>query len=128
MHDRPLHLLQVTISSDDDTTYWCYGTQLPQEVRDQQRYITRVRNLLHKHLEHETLSMFLMFNTSISHSSPQGSQATVSTLCTTCLSTSVRWTQLTLELREFVLLVLSGKVLINALQVSSLLHGLWGEW
>lgn len=31
----------VVIPDDVDTTYWCYATQLPQEVRDTQRYVTR---------------------------------------------------------------------------------------
>ena len=47
MHGRVIDIisLQVAIPADD-TTYWCYATQLPQEVRDQQRYITRVRKLV----------------------------------------------------------------------------------
>ena len=41
--DHKLCFSQVTIRDSEDTTYWCYATQLPQEVRDEQRYVTRVK-------------------------------------------------------------------------------------
>ena len=67
---------QVTIP-DEDTTYWCAATQLPPEVREQERYITRVRKLaLGKGLEFYEDSLVGQYILSFSHPLCQALQKT----------------------------------------------------
>ena len=45
--------VQVTIPAND-TTYWCAAFQLPEEIHDQTKYITKVSSCVSKQLLLET--------------------------------------------------------------------------